>query len=120
MEQAGQLGHAPLDGGPVPAVYFQGERQMFADRHGDEEGAVLGDITDAAVLGGSQVGDIAAGQENAAAGNALQAANRFEDGGLAAAGLAHQDAVFAGRHLEGNAFQRESALADAEGRERKS
>jgi hypothetical protein len=110
-EAPGEFVDALVDGGAVPLSDGEGEGEVFADAHGGEEGAILGDIADAA-LSNFEVGDIAVGEKDAAGMEAAQATDGFEKGGFSTASLAHEHAVVSGGDFKIDTGDGESAGAE--------
>jgi hypothetical protein len=105
-EPVGEFGHAGVDAGAFPAADHEGELEVLADREVSEEGGFLGDEADA-TSGGRAVGDFAAVEAKASGEDGAEAADGFEEGGLAGAGAAHQDGIRAGGDGERHAVEPE-------------
>jgi hypothetical protein len=108
VEPVAEFGDSLADAVDGPASEFEGEGQVLADGEVIEEGAVLGDETEAALARGG-AGDIGAIDEDTACGYGAESADGFEEGGLAGAGTAHEGGVAAGRDLEGEVGEGEGA-----------
>jgi hypothetical protein len=80
--------------GGGPATDVEGETEMLADGEVGEEGAVLGNETDPSGSRGF-VGDVAAVDADVAGLDGSEAADGFEEGGLAGTGAAHEGGVAA-------------------------
>lgn len=91
-----------------PAADVEGEAEVLPDGQVGEEGAVLWDETDPAGSRGF-VGDVSAVDADAAGLDGAEAADGFEEGGLAGAGAAHEGGVAAAWDEAGNVGEAEGA-----------
>src|SRR5262245_58978926 len=113
VEPLGQLADAPLNRLARLPADAQRESEVGAHGHRMKQRRVLRHIADAARRRRGAI-DFAAVEQNLAAADRAQSRDRIEDRRLAAAGLAHEDAVAAGGNRERDSIERESALAQAE------
>jgi hypothetical protein len=103
-EESSEFAHTIGNAFPRFLPNGQGEPELFADGHHGEKGALLGNKPDSSKRR-SEVGDIEFIQQDRPPGDWFQSANRFEDGGFSASGLAHQHRIFTRRNLEGDILQ---------------
>jgi hypothetical protein len=107
-EPGGELVDAFLDEGLRPAADVEGEGEVLADGEVGEEGTVLGNESDAPCARGFE-GDVATVDADAARYDGAEAADGFEEGGLASAGAAHEGGVAAARDVAGDVREAEGA-----------
>lgn len=93
-------------GGPAADVESEGE--VLTDGQVGEEGAVLGDESDAAGARGFE-GDVATVDADVAGHDGAEAADGFEEGGLAGTGAAHEGGVAAARDAAGDVGEAEGS-----------
>ena len=110
-QEVRQLAHPRLHDGTVPSANRQRERQVLGHGHGVEQGAVLRHIAESASRW-RPAGHVALGQRDPAVGHWAQTADRLQDRRLAAAGLAHEGGVTAGRHVKRHIGERERTGLD--------
>src|SRR5258708_4015543 len=96
----------------MPA-HLQGEGEVLANSHGGKQRKVLWDVADAAIRC-LEVGYLSVEQNNSAAANSTQSADRLDESRLAATGLAHQDSILAGRHVERQVLNGEDTNRNAQ------
>lgn len=104
----GELADGGGDGASGGFLDAEGEADLLGDGEGGEERAVLGDEAEAA-LAGRGVGDVAIIEPDLAGLGGAQAADDFDEGGLARAGAAHEDGVSGGGDVKGDVFEGEGA-----------
>ena len=116
MRQAqpiGQLLDALLDGGRRLMTDAQREAEVVAHRHGAKKGAVLRHKADVALRRGP-MRHLMVVELNTARDDEPQAGDRFEDGRLAGAGLAHQKGIAIFRYVKRDIRELKRALSQAE------
>ena len=111
-EPTGQLHNALFNRRVRIAADLEREGKVVADGHGGEEHTILRYVTD--VPGRRPEMRHVDRPERWYRLNGTQPRDGFEDGRLAAAALAHEDGVLAGRHRERDAREREFPLANGE------
>src|SRR5581483_8396105 len=93
-EQFEQFGHARLDVGPFPFFDFEAQLDVLEHAHVFEQGVVLENETDVALLDGDVVDPFAADEDVAIGGN-LKTGDHAENGGFATAAGTEQRHQFA-------------------------